>query len=167
MANNQRKSINSVCQLETSFQNISHDILFYVSDTLPDRYDVILGMDFCRKFNLQICFSDNSAIILPVNISPILFTANEDVILPPRDIGVITVGNDDIETGQILLEMTPKIISSTPLFCPQALTSIESYITNILVSNEGTEPFVIPKGMTLFQTSNSGSQEEKFYRSQN
>ena len=83
-------------------------------------------MNFCRKFNLQIYFSDYSAIVLPGNVSPIRFTANEDIVLPPRDIGMITVRNINIESGQFFIYSFSRIIISDKgkEFCNQLLGRI-------------------------------------------
>lgn len=164
-ADDERKVIDIKTKTLVRFQDVEENVSFYISDALPEKYDVILGLAFCRQFKLKISFTEDSATIIPSPNHDTFFSVAQDHIIPPHELQNVTLINDDIESGNILVELTPTILYRTPIFCPQVIAAIDQFQTSIIISNESNEPCILYCGQNLFQPTKTS--DEHFKTSKN
>ena len=153
-ANNDTISIHESVDTIVSFESTTEKMKFYVSPALPDSHPILLGLDFCKLFKLDIIFDHDSATVLSNHISFAQFYAVSDTVIQPQEEEVtISLQNDDIENGLLIIEFNEYMKSVLQLYSLPFLIMVSNFITYITVMNDTMKAVIIPSRMYICRTS--------------
>ena len=153
-ANGQRQVINESITIPVEFDNFKMEMEIYVSPSLPSKYNLIIGIDFCKLFNIGIIFGDNQASVCTTLLQNTLFAISHDVTINPGEHEIIQLSNRGIKDGTTML--IPVNIPSLAhnISFPNILVLVVNFICYAIIANQSKLPLIFPKNTNLFQTDN-------------
>ena len=132
--------------MPVDFEGVIKDAKFHiVGDDCP--CDIILGLDFCKTFNLAIDFRPREISITP----KIKFKLNEPVSIPPNSIKVCVVKTDNIEEGTTIADPCKLNEQRFGFETLGGLVEIKKSLGRIMLANHTNTDLKLPRSLTVAQ----------------
>lgn len=149
-ADGNEQIINEKVSELVSFEDVSKNLSFFVSESLPSKYNIICGIDFCQLFGLEIIFDDEKATINPSVAGSIPFMLIDHVTIDPGELKTIELKNSVIKDGTMtIIPVKDSTISNTVMY-PIYLVSIINFVCYVMIFNHSPFPMSFARGTKVF-----------------
>ena len=141
-----RESSQGYVMLPINFEGVTKEAKFHVvGDDCP--CDIILGLDFCKTFNLAIDFKPREISIVP----KIKFKLQNPEHLPPKSAKVCIVKADNLKQGTAIADPFPLNEKRFGYEALGGIVEVEDNLAKIMLVNHTDNDLKLPKELTVAQ----------------